>query len=74
MFLLLNTYGLTHYEQKLTEEKKMQLYTQALSISNDYMTDFYNQDLSLEDLADKINAMAIMTRWRWPPDSRKGQA
>lgn len=60
MFLLLNTYGQNHYEQKLVEEKKMQLYTQALSISNDYMADFYNQNLSLEDLTSKIRAMAIM--------------
>ncbi|SHO48284.1 HAMP domain-containing sensor histidine kinase [Anaerocolumna xylanovorans] len=60
MFLLLNTYGQKHYEQKLVEEKKMQLYTQALSISNDYMADFYNQNLSPEDLTAKIKAMAIM--------------
>lgn len=60
MFLLLNTYGMKHYEQKLVEEKKMLLYTQALSLSNDYMTDYYNQDISLEDLSARIKAMAIM--------------
>lgn len=60
MFMLLNTYGLKHYEQMLVKEKKMQLYTQALSISNDYMADFYNQNLSLTDLTAKIKAMAIM--------------
>lgn len=60
MFLLLNTYGLKRYEEKLVEEKKMLLYTQALSISNDYMADFYNQDLSLIDLSSRIKAMATM--------------
>jgi signal transduction histidine kinase len=60
MFLLLNTYGLNHYAEKLAEEKKMQLYTQALSISNDYMTDFYNQKLSLSDLSSKVKAMSTM--------------
>lgn len=60
MFLLLNTYGMKHYEQKLEEEKKMQLYTQALSISNYYMNDFYNDNLSLSDLTAKIKTMAIM--------------
>lgn len=60
MFLLLNTYGLNRYEEKLVEEKKMLLYTQALSISNDYMADFYNQDLSLTELSSRIRAMATM--------------
>jgi len=54
MFILLNTYAANRYENKLVEEKKSLLYNEAASISAEYMTSFYNEELSLNYLTTQI--------------------
>lgn len=60
MFLLLNTYAADRYEHKLLEDKKSQLYNEAASISSEYMTSFYNQELSLNNLTTQIKAIGSL--------------
>ncbi|MFU0828653.1 MAG: histidine kinase [Lachnoclostridium sp.] len=60
MFILLNTYAADRYEHKLLKDKKSQLYNEAASISSDYMTSFYNDELSLNYLTTQIKAIGSL--------------
>ncbi|MDF2587485.1 MAG: hypothetical protein K0S41_1326 [Anaerocolumna sp.] len=57
MFVLLNTYGAKRIEQKLIDEKKSLLYNEATSISSDYMTIYYREQLSLNYLTTQIKTI-----------------
>jgi signal transduction histidine kinase len=57
MFVLLNTYGANRIEQKLMEEKKSLLYNEATSISSDYMTIYYREQLSLNYLTTQVKTI-----------------
>lgn len=50
VFLLLNTYGMRLLEQRLTEDKKDQLLDEAKLISSEYMNNFYDDKMSLDNL------------------------
>lgn len=64
MFLLLNTYGLNRYEQKLIEDKKSLLYNEATSISSDYMSSYYEKQLSLPYLSTQIKTIGSILEAR----------
>ncbi len=66
MFILLNTYASNRYEKNLIEDKKSLLYNEAASISAEYMTGFYNAELSLSDLTMQIKTIgAILNARIW---------
>lgn len=66
MFMLLNTYAADRYEDKLMEDKKSLLYNEAASISADYMTSFYDEELSLPNLTTQIKTIgAILNARIW---------
>ncbi|MGB8453409.1 MAG: HAMP domain-containing sensor histidine kinase [Anaerocolumna sp.] len=66
MFILLNTYGVNRYEDKLINDKKSLLYNESASISTDYMTSFYNEELSLPNLTTQIKTIgAILNARIW---------
>lgn len=66
MLLLLNTYGKHRYEQKLIEDKKSTMYNEAAFISSDYMTSFYDEELSLSYLTTQIKTIGnIMNARIW---------
>ncbi|QHQ60512.1 GHKL domain-containing protein [Anaerocolumna sedimenticola] len=66
MFILLNTYAANRYEDKLIEDKKSLLYNEAASISDEYMTSFYNEELSLPNLTTQIKTIgAILNARIW---------
>lgn len=64
MFILLNTYAANRYENKLIDDKKSLLYNEAASISSDYMTSFYNEELSLPYLTTQIKTIGSMLNAR----------
>ncbi|BCJ92661.1 two-component sensor histidine kinase [Anaerocolumna cellulosilytica] len=64
MFFLLNTYGLDRYEQKLIEDKKSLLYNEATSISSDYMSSYYDKQLSLPYLSTQIKTIGSILEAR----------
>jgi signal transduction histidine kinase len=64
MFILLNTYAANRYGNKLINDKKSLLYNEAASISSDYMTSFYNEELSLPYLTTQIKTIGSMLNAR----------
>jgi signal transduction histidine kinase len=71
MFFLLNTYGLDRYEQKLIEDKKSLLYNEATSISSDYMSSYYDKQLSLPYLSTQIKTIGSILEARiWIVNTR----
>jgi len=64
MIILLNTLGLNRYENRLIRDKKTLLYKEAASISADYMTNFYNDTLSLPNLTTQIKTIGSILEAR----------
>ncbi|WMJ90535.1 HAMP domain-containing sensor histidine kinase [Anaerocolumna sp. MB42-C2] len=64
MFILLNTYAANRYKDKLIEDKKSLLYNEAASISDEYMTSFYNEELSLPNLTTQIKTIGTILNAR----------
>ena len=59
MFVLLNTYGVRSLENKLKNQKKSDLYNEAVSISSEYMTSFNKEEISINNyLTSKIKTIA----------------
>jgi signal transduction histidine kinase len=50
VFLLLNTYGIHLLENKLKDDKQDQLLDEAKLISSEYMANFYDDKMSIENL------------------------
>lgn len=48
VFLILNTYGINRLNHILLDEKKSELYNEAVSISSEYMSSFYQEELSFD--------------------------
>lgn len=70
MFILLNTYAADRYEQKLKDDRKSLMYNEAASISSEYMTSFYNQELSLNYLTTQIKTIGSLFNARiWIVDT-----
>lgn len=57
MFTLLNTYGISRIEKKMTKEKSDVLYNEAASISSEYMSSFYKKQISLDRLTTQIKVI-----------------
>lgn len=57
MFTLLNTYGVNRLEHSLLEGKKTVLYNEALLISSQYMTNYYNESMSLHNLNTQLKTI-----------------
>jgi signal transduction histidine kinase len=57
MLTLLNTYGVNRLENKFISEKKSLLYDEAISISSDYMTSYYNEGIPLNYLTTQIKVV-----------------
>jgi signal transduction histidine kinase len=66
ILLLLNTFGKHRYEQKLIDDKKSIMYNEATSISSEYMTSFYDEQLTLSYLTTQIKTIGnIMSARIW---------
>lgn len=57
MFTLLNTYGVKRLEESLLEGKKTVLYNEASLISSQYMTNYYNESMSLHNLSTQLKTI-----------------
>lgn len=57
IFGLLNTYGVNRLEQSLIEGKKTVLYNEASLISSQYMTNYYNEAISLNNLSTQLRTI-----------------
>ncbi len=58
MLVVLNTYGVNRLENRMINQKKSLLYNEAILISSEYMTSFYNEQISLNNyLATQIKAI-----------------
>lgn len=64
MIFLLNTLGQSRYEGKLIQDRKSLLYKEAASISSEYMTNFYNDTLSLPNLTTQIKTIGSILEAR----------
>lgn len=65
MFAVLNTYGVKCLENKLKDEKKSELYNEAVSISSEYMTSFHKEELSINTyLNAQIKSIAKLLKAR----------
>ncbi len=65
MFTLLNTYGVRSLENKLKNQKKSDLYNEAVSISSEYMTSFHKDELSINNyLTAQIKSIANLLEAR----------
>lgn len=65
MFTLLNTYGVNRLQKQLMNEKKSELYNEAVSISSEYMTSFHKEELSINTyLTAQIKSIANMLEAR----------
>ena len=64
MFTVLNTYGVNRLENQMLSEKKSILYNEATSISSEYMTSFYSEDLSLNNLSTQIETIGTVLKAR----------
>ena len=64
MFLLLNTYGEFHLEQKIIDQKKDELYSQAEMIVDEYAADYYSSLLSFEEMMDELRNLSLFTNHR----------
>ncbi len=66
MFTLLNTYGLNRIENKMINEKKALLYNEATSISSNFVTSYYKNEISLPYLTTQIKTTgAILNARIW---------
>ncbi|MDF2801585.1 MAG: hypothetical protein K0S61_1488 [Anaerocolumna sp.] len=64
MIILLNTFGLNRYENRLIQDKKSLLYKEAASISADYMANFYEDTLTLPNLTTQIKTIGSILEAR----------
>ena len=56
-FLLLNSFGMKQLEHRLTEEKKDQLMDEAKLIATEYMSNFYNERMSLDNITVQLQSI-----------------
>lgn len=57
VFVFLNTYGMTLLENRLKKDQVNLLYKEASLISNAYRATFYEEDVTLNDLASQFRAI-----------------
>jgi signal transduction histidine kinase len=57
IFLLLNTYGMNYLEARLKKDKQDLLLSEARLISSEYMSSFYNEKLTLNDLSSQLKSI-----------------
>jgi signal transduction histidine kinase len=63
-FILLNTYGMRQLEHKLTEDKKDQLLDEAKLIATEYMSNFYDEKMSLHNLTVQLQSIDTFLHMR----------
>lgn len=56
-FTLLNTYGVSKINHSLIKEKKKVLYEEATLIRSDYMTNYYKNQMTLENLRKQLKTI-----------------
>jgi signal transduction histidine kinase len=57
VFLLLNTYGMQLLERRLKDDKKDQLLDEAKLIASEYISNFYDDKMSLENLTIQLKSI-----------------
>jgi len=57
IFLLLNTYGMNYLENRLKNDKKALLLNEAKLISSEYMSSFYDENLTLNTLKSQLRSI-----------------
>ncbi len=57
VFLLLNTYGMQLLERRLKDDKKDQLLAEAKLIASEYISNFYDDKMSLENLTIQLKSI-----------------
>jgi signal transduction histidine kinase len=57
VFLLLNTYGMHLLERRLKDDKKDQLLDEAKLIASEYISNFLNDKMSLQNLTIQLNSI-----------------
>lgn len=64
MFILLNVLGVNLLEKKLISDKKTFLYTEAASISKNYVTSYYKKDITLDYVDAQIKTIGSIMKTR----------
>jgi signal transduction histidine kinase len=57
IFLLLNKYGMNYLEKRLINDKKVLLLEEAKLISSEYMSSFYDENITLNNLTTQLKSI-----------------
>lgn len=70
MFFLLNTFGRELMEENLIEKKKDALYSEASLIVSEYASQYYNEQMTLEDMVKQLRTVDSFLKTRiWVVDN-----